>query len=238
MPRSGSTWSYNAAIEILKRAATLDVVAEGFVEQLDPWMDLPSIASDRVWHVFKCHKLDAGSLHWLGTIDRSFARSIFTFRDGVEVIASAKRVFELAPDMTLAAVVDSIAFLDQQKSILPVCIVPYAALTSSSRDAVRFMAEYLGVALTPSQIEEVAAACSRDAFVEYLKRFDEFEAENVYLGPLAWNTRTLLHRTHFSPDTSPYWRSMLSDDEILEVEGALTPHRSFFEQQAMRVEHG
>ncbi|MEA2936469.1 MAG: hypothetical protein QOD74_3115 [Variibacter sp.] len=228
MIRSGSTWSYNVCLRLLRAAYGDTVIAAGYSESL---RDLQSYAtSDQTHAVLKCHALDDESRDWLRNEGRTLVPLIYTVRDPRDVIASALAIFNQSVDVWRGSALNSLQFYQWQRAVGRVSLVPYAAILDRPRQTVALIARHLRLELGSDEFAGIAESCSRDAQEQrVLAKFEEHEPAEIYDdGTFTYHRPTLLHRNHFRPADAPGWQDLLSPDDQQEMDQAFRPWRTLF----------
>jgi hypothetical protein len=145
MPRSGSTWEYNAARLLLRRALGNDL-SSGWI---DDWQRLPQAPV----LLLKLHEFDA-------FLARHAAVILYSFRDLRDALASSRRMFGTAPSLELAR---RWLNADRQWRAVADCSVRYEDLLTDSATLVCGLARALAVGEIHADevLQEIAALSDR-----------------------------------------------------------------------------
>jgi len=193
MYRSGSTWQYNAAYQVLRERGSVERL--GVVDGSDPrWAHGgPAILA-------KWHEPDEQYAAWLrdGT-----ALALYSYRDLRDVAFSMAHKLGISfEELVAAGWLELFQAADAFWRSLPnVLVQRYEDLTADSAAAVAQVGEHLGVALTGAARERIAAATSREAHDALAETFrTRLEASGVDLSDpenaLLSDPETQLHWNH------------------------------------------
>jgi hypothetical protein len=155
MGRSGSTWSFNV-VKLLMRehsetthACYTDDVASSFME-----------AGARPEHIIvKCHVPD-----YFGRflIKHRMCRTVYTFREPLEVLTSALETFGGEFEPHLNGLTASLDLLQFQAETGGVHAIWYDDILERSPDRVAALADYLGIDCSRQRSDEIAAMMERE----------------------------------------------------------------------------
>jgi hypothetical protein len=188
MVRSGSTWAFNIARVLLlaKNPAQRGEYRDDIGAAL-------AAADDTVaHHLIKTHAPDPVGR---GLIKRGLCRTICTYRDPLDCIASHMEAFGAPFEDALAAVRDGLALLHTQAAAGGVLFVAYADIVEWPRDTVGAIARYLDCAVGPAAVERIAEHFSKDNVARFTARF-KAHAVGMVGGPEAWDSVTLFYSDH------------------------------------------
>jgi hypothetical protein len=222
MIRSGSTWSFNICKNLLQ-STDAGPVQTAFVETLVDWKAF----DDRA--VLKCHSLDADSIEWLKTAPIE-VRFVYTIRDLFEVCASAYATFNTPPDECLSACERSLAFLQEQREMAPVLLIPYLSIERNPERTAFRVDEFLRLNVDPTRIRAVHQACERGRLKEFVRTFGSIPVSDIRRNEVhTYHLPTLLHHNHFRSDTALPWEDLLNDSQIARAEKIMTANARLFE---------
>jgi hypothetical protein len=192
MLRSGSTWSYNLVRDLLK-GAQYSGVEGGYRDSLAEWLtaDVGNRSA-----VVKTHAPDSESLAALENVSQS-VRAIFTYRDAGPAIASSVRAFGHEFETQAGAVATAIDTYIDISIRWPTLAVRYSEI--GNEDAVRSIADFLGLTLPEAMVAPIKARNSREAATLRLQGVDWQAAVGIHRDErYTFHKESLLHRTHFS----------------------------------------
>jgi hypothetical protein len=207
MPRSGSTWSFNACLGLLKSAYTGSVT--GFYsENIGEVLTEP--AAELL--VVKCHAVDAAGLEVIG---KMLCRCVYTHRDPREAVASMMQFAGATFDAALQSIVASLEFFTFQRRFGTVLTIAYPDLVHRPRECVEKIAAYLKI--PNATIDAVAETYSREALAEIARSVETFAPPDVYRDTkYLYHRATLIHRDHFS-GVGNMWSDILSGTQVHEI---------------------
>lgn len=155
MGRSGSTWSFNV-VKLLMRehsetthACYTDDVASSFME-----------AGALPEHIIvKCHTPD-----YFGRflIKHNMCRTVYTFREPLEVLTSALETFGGDFDPHLSGLTSSLELLQYQVETGGVHSIWYDDIIERSHERVAALADYLGIECSRQRCDEIATMMERE----------------------------------------------------------------------------
>jgi hypothetical protein len=234
MIRSGSTWSFNVCINLLREAGIGDIRADFVKSSLGEWRQV--VSQDRTHAVLKCHTLDAESLDWLKN-NRHTIKFVYTFRDPREVAASALATFNMSLDDGLSAAEISLQFLSAQRAIGAVCVVPYSLIDQGrSGVAITALADYLELDLPASAISAVDDRCGRDSHRALLERFATLPPSEIHRDErFTYHRPTQLHHNHFRASDAPRWENLLNEHQVQRAAQIVQSNAPLFELDAVTI---
>jgi hypothetical protein len=235
MLRSGSTWSFNVCVNLLREAGIGDVRTD-FIKSLGEWRK--AVSQDGVHAVLKCHTLDAESLDWLKNNPHT-VKFVYTLRDPREVAASALAIFNMPLDDGLSSVESSLQFLSVQRTIGAVCVVPYSLIDKGlSGGAIAALAGYLELDLSASAIAAVDDRCGRDNHRALLEHFATLPPAEIHRDDrFTYHRPTLLHHNHFRTSDAPSWEHLLNKHQAQRAAEIVQSNAPLFELDAVTVLH-
>jgi hypothetical protein len=235
MIRSGSTWSFNVCVNLLREAGIGNVRTD-FIKSLGEWRQV--VSQDGIHAVLKCHTLDAESLDWLKN-NRHTVRFVYTLRDPREVAASALATFNMPLDDGLSSVESSLQFLSAQRAIGAVCVVPYSLIDKRlSVAAIAALADYLELDLSASAISAVDDLCGRDNQRALLEHFATLPPSEIHRDDrFTYHRPTLLHRNHFRTSDALGWERLLNKHQARRAAEIVQSNAPLFELDAVTILH-
>lgn len=197
MIRSGSTWSFNVSLEILKAQirTAIGVHSPSFKKT---FTELDGSVAD---FVFKSHELDDFAVEMILAGE---AKAIYTHRDPLDAIVSTMSIFDLSFDEAFHHMATSIRTLKQLLDIRAGLLISYEQLMTDPYAAVARIATYLGQPLTGLAIAEIADRTTLDKMRIIADSLDSLPAVRVCPAPANWayDRETLLHRNHIQDSRS------------------------------------
>ncbi len=157
MPRSASTWLYNAARLLLSHHVGSDFSC-GWIE------DITKIPPRRHM-LIKAHKYDPATVDWS-------TRILYSYRDIRDVIASMSRKFGLEPSMEFA---DRLVLNHEQWAKTADFMMPYDAMLADKESVVADLAELLSVdASCAGEVVREIAGLSYESEGPKNEKYNEF----------------------------------------------------------------
>jgi hypothetical protein len=187
MPRSGSTWAYNVArVLLLARQQTV------FGEYRDDIASATAANPAADHHLIKCHTPDeAGRAHIAGQT----CKTICTYRNPLECIASHIEVFGAPFEEALAEIRDGVALLRFQAALPGVLFVGYEAIVAQPSAVVAAIAGYLDCPLATGDAARIVAHFSKENVARFTRRFKDHADAKVGAAE-AWESVTLFYSDH------------------------------------------
>ena len=222
MVRSGSTWSYNVVMELMRRRFGAKAIHGGSSESTAEYLaDAPDAARQLV---VKCHRLDPAAR----TLARTgAARVVFTVRDPWDAVASGMRAFDATFGQALELVTAGLEALAFHRVGGTASIVGYPAITGDPEVAIRQMGGYLfGEWPRDWSARGIAARTGLETMrkkVEAINRTGKrklVKAENLYHDP-----ESLLYQNHIVDGSSGYGRAYLTAGQIKMVAGRVARYK-------------
>lgn len=213
MGRSGSTWAFNVAKALLSRTSLTggeynnDIGAA--IAQLDP----------RIEHyLVKAHMVDRLG-HMM--IRHNMCRTICTWREPLECIASSMEAFGSAFEATVAMAKGWLAFLELQSRERSVLFVSHEDIVARPDAVIRTIAGYLDTAVDDAEVERVGGLFSKSNVARFANGLAR-TGDNPGVGANGWDRDTLLYPGHIraapsAPD------QLLSADQLAHAIAALQP---------------
>jgi hypothetical protein len=215
MPRSASTWSYNAAMALLRHTA--EEVHGGYDENLHRF--LRTMPASCVHAVVKCHSLDGAGV---GLAQVHAARVIYTWRDLADATASYMIMFGTDFDRVLAIMSSSLD-LYQRHRRNGALILGYDAIIQHPRESVAAMAAHLNLEASEDQIAEIAEANSLARMREKVKEIGslDYGERLIRHERSSYDPETLLNIDHIRDGGAGYGASRLNQTQLRRIDGLL-----------------
>jgi hypothetical protein len=223
MPRSASTWSFNVAIELLRRAAAAPVHG-GYDENAARFLKTaPQTASHLV---LKSHLIDPVAL----TLARVGAASIiYTWREVADAVVSFMRMFEVDFDRAYAVIAESLELYRRHRRSGNALILSYPEITADHSNSVRRVADFLRLDANAAVIAEVDRLTVLDNVRRKVQEVGSLENGHRLLrrDKTPYDPETLLNVNHIRDGGSGYGRKALTTsqmrqlDDLVEEKGPL-----------------
>jgi hypothetical protein len=217
MPRSGSTFTFNIAREVLGK---WDSVHRESSTDLEPFLDR---AKGKRHAIIKAHAANSGLLQ--GVI-KGTVKSICTVRDPIEAMASYMDTFGLTAD---EAIRDMTSWLDMYACIKPhSLIVRYEDIEQHWATEAMRIAKYLDPNFRWYDVAEIAGRYSRAAARKISEKVRKGTPGTTDLGFSVVDDVTFLHRGHVSAESRPP-EDRIGRDAIAKILDAFAGRMADFE---------
>jgi hypothetical protein len=213
MGRSGSTWAFNVAKALLSRETRAitgeynNAVGEA-IAALDPRVE---------HHLIKAHMVDRIG-HML--IKHRMGRTICTWREPLDCIASSIEAFGSAFEDTVALTRGGLAFLDLQSREGGILFVAYDDIVARPHDVIRAIGCYLDCPADAAEVARIGALFTKDNVARFADKLER--TTNVLGGSAGWDRDTLLYPGHIRATPSAP-EQLLSPDQLRHAIAALAP---------------
>jgi hypothetical protein len=214
MPRSASTWSFNVAIELLRRAA-VGPVHGGYDENAARFLkSAPQTASHLV---LKSHLIDpvALTLAQVGA-----ACVIYTWRDVADAVVSFMRMFEVDFDRAYAVMAESLDLYRRHRRSGSALILSYREITANHLDSVRRVADFLRLEANAAVIAEVDQLTALENVRRKVQEVGALENGHRLLrrDKTPYDPETLLNVNHIRDGGSGYGRKALTASQLRQID--------------------
>jgi hypothetical protein len=174
MIRSGSTWSFNAALELVRFVQPNRRVF-GFYNE-NPAVLFAASRPRFSNLVIKSHVLDqsAYELCRVGAI-----KAIYTWRDPCDVVVSSMRMFGHSAEHWIGALRNALRVWSFHRATGTACIVSYESIIRAPLASVQSIACHLGVRIEPQQMGRIANAISLEQLKSFSQHVDDLEQARV-----------------------------------------------------------
>jgi Sulfotransferase domain len=226
MSRSGSTWSFNVALKLLKSRDPARKVFGVYTE--DPAV-LAAAARPRFSDlVIKSHCLDPAACAVPDTI-----KVIYTWRSPYDAVVSCMWMFGGSAEHWIGMIRKSLRVWALHRLKNDACIVSYEALVRNPAAVIERIGSYLGITLEPEPVQELAEELS----LENLRRFSRHldPSRLTRSGDYVFDRETLLHPNHIRNGGVGYGVRHLTESQCSSIDAMLCeegfaflcePHRS------------
>ncbi len=223
MVRSGSTWSYNVVLELLRRALPDEPLHAGSNENLAAFLaDSPHEAQHLV---VKSHRLNP--------VGRAMARTgaaklVFTVRDPWDATASSMRAFGHSFGQALWQVsmgLEGLTLHYQQDNAL---VVPYPDITERPVAVIQRVGKFLlGKQHDPKIVTAVAKETSFEQMREKVAAINRMNKRRLVhaRADMYYDAQTMLYRNHISDGSSGYGCAYLTRRQVDAVAKAVAKYK-------------
>jgi hypothetical protein len=217
MVRSGSTWSFNVALSLL-RLSDPHRRPFGFYNE-NPAVHLAAVRPRQAHLVIKSHNLDP-SAHELC---RSGAiKAIFTWRHPYDVIASAMRMFGSSLDHWIGVLRNALRVWSFHRATGSACILPYESIIRTPLASIDSIAVFLGIQIEPKLLCQIAEATSLERLREFSQRVNRLEPLRLFRKDgYLYDRRTLLHQNHILDGGIGYGAGVLNPAQLQTIDATL-----------------
>ena len=222
MFRSGSTWCFNVARELLllvyKRDRLLTVAREDVANVLheasgnDCW--------DVIIIIIKGHVLDDAARELV--VNRS-AAIIHSFRDPVDAIRSGMRAFNMSFEVCLRLVAQALDIASLLERERHGCVIFYDDIINLPKELIASMADQLNLPVSSSEVASIAHKLSLGKVREFTEELtaapEKFAAQGriADVGFSYYDTETFFHRRHVSASTCDDSQYQISEAQLVEI---------------------
>lgn len=217
LPRSGSTWVYNATLMLLRsRTRTTGLFSDKLSDEI------ASHADDDACVVVKCHAPDTSLVLLAKMLS---APIILSVRDPRDCVVSLEAVFDISQEQALFELSKSAARLVDLAGSSHLLVIKYEDEGEKAK-TIEHIAAHLGVPATPEQIAMIADELDFEAMK---KKIAGWEADGVLDASRpaeVWTDESHWHAGHCGDGLVGKYSGRLSPNEIAAVENKLRP---FFE---------
>ena len=214
MGRSGSTWAFNVAKALLSRetraiTGEYNTAVGEAIAALDPRVE---------HHLIKAHMVDRIG-HML--IRHRMCRTICTWREPLDCIASSLEAFGSAFATTVALAQAGLAFLDLQSREGGILFIAYDDLVGRPHDIIGAIGRYLGCPPDDDEVRRIAELFSKDNVARFADKLER--TTDARGGSAGWDRDTLLYPGHVRAQPSRL-EQLVTPDQLRDVIAALAPY--------------
>ncbi|MGD9200473.1 MAG: sulfotransferase domain-containing protein [Chitinispirillia bacterium] len=188
MPRSGSTWLYNAVRLLLKHNSSLDIGA-GWIADFNSFMHHDVV-------ILKIHNYEP-------QIANNAIRILYSFRDIRDVLASFKRKFGGKPSLEQAKMIIENDNKWREKALY---IMKYEKMMEEQEMTLRKIAHYLGIEIKNGSCKQINRSIKNMSYTEGKLKNNTYNIEN------------LLHKNHITDGRHGSWRDDLPTELVTKIE--------------------
>lgn len=221
MVRSGSTWSFNVILGLLRRGYPGEEIHHGYNEWPVEFMKAAPAGTRHI--VMKCHGLTPLARTMVRT---GAAKVVYTWRDMGDAIASRMRIFGGTFDQNFRIVGSCLPLLAFHRGHGNAVLLPYEQITGDTAGAVRRIGEYLMPdKLTARIVAEVARETSLESMNAKVQQINRTDARRLYhTQSSAFDPQTLLHRHHIGDGSAGRGERVLTSRQRERVEAFVRKH--------------
>ena len=217
MVRSGSTWSFNVAMQLVK-------VCDPHRETFGFYDENPAVLSAAVRRrdshlVIKSHKLDPSN----HTLCREGAvKTIYTWRSPYDAVISCARMFGQPVEHYLPVLRDALRVWSFHRANGTACTISYESIRHQPQESIRQIAAYLGLRPDRWQVSQIGEATSIERVRSFCQHLDSLdESRVVRKNGLIYDRRTLLHQNHVRDGRIGYGFAALNPGQLEAIDAIL-----------------
>jgi hypothetical protein len=221
MFRSGSTWSFNVAVKLLKSS-------DGSRRTFGLYDENPAVLRagirPRSSHlVVKSHSPDASALDFCRS---GAAKAIYTWRNPYDVVASGLRMFHFSQGHAVNALRGALRLWGFHRRTKSAHIVSYESIVTQPFVAIAEIGNYLGLAIGAGDLLRIANEMSFENVKRLSQGVDGLDPKRIiHKGGHAFDRETMLHQNHIRDGRTGYGVRILDEacieaiDDVLVEEG-------------------
>jgi Sulfotransferase domain len=214
MVRSGSTWSFNVARELIRRSDPHHTTLGFFNE--DPAVLSAAIRQRSSHLVIKCHTLDPSAYE---PCCAGAVRAIYTWRHPYDAIASCIGMFGNSTRHWIGALRNALRVWSFHRTTGSACIVSYASITRTPLSSINSIASYLGLHVEPEQVRQIAEATSLEKLKNFSRQIEGLETSRlIRKDGYFYDRHTLLHHNHIRDGRIGHGAGLLSAEELSAID--------------------
>lgn len=210
LPRSGSTWAFNALLEVIRlRSTATGVFADEFGDEIERRLSEFS----RV--VVKCHIPDSS----VRMLARYYgAPVVMTVRDPRDCVTSSIQQFGSDFDTALKQISESAQSMLRIADAAPTLVLKYETPGSIGVNGVLAIAEHVGYSISHNDAEVIAASLGRTEVADYISKLIESGVLDGNQPPAGqYDPATHWHPNHIGDGASGKFGNVLTEEQAEEV---------------------
>lgn len=169
--------------------------------------------------VIKSHRLDL-SVRQLCT--ESAVKTIHTWRDPYDAVASCRRMFGSSAVEAIRIVKNALQILSFHKENNSACVVSYTAIMVAPLESIFQIACYLGVEMQPEILQRIAGEVSFEQVRQFSRHVSELQPSRLARSHgLVFDRETLLHQDHIRDGSTGYGITDLDPDVLAQIDSML-----------------
>ena len=206
LPRSGSTWAFNAVIKLM---GAVDPAEGVYSDTVDDGLFKLLVSGKRV--VLKTHRPDAAVM---ALAEACGSPVIITIRDPRDCIASLMQQFGLGFAEALEQVSESARAIMDMSACSQVLFIKYEAKSARSRSTLKVLAEKLSAAAAPNDIADIHKELSPKAVKEFIAhRVADGQFNDQIKAVAQWDPVTHWHPNHIGDGKAKKYLELLTPDQ-------------------------
>jgi Sulfotransferase domain len=214
MVRSGSTWSFNVALHLI-RSCDPNRKAFGTYSE-NPAVLAAAIKPRRSSLVIKSHNLDPFARELCAA---DAIKTIYTWRQPYDAAASCVQMFGFSVPDSIAALRNALRIWSFHRATNSACIVAYEEIVTEPFAAIERIADYLGLAIESAQLRGIAEEVSFERVRRYSNSLGQLEpARLARINGSVFDRTTLLHQNHIRNGASGYGAALLGHARLNEID--------------------
>jgi Sulfotransferase domain len=217
MVRSGSTWSFNVALQLLK---SCDPNRKAFGTYSDNPAVLAAAIRPRFSNlVIKSHSLDPVAR---GLCDKGAVKAIYTWREPRDVVASCMQMFGSSAPHATGILRKALRIWAFHRATSSACIVSYEEITKDPCAAIERIADYLGLTIDSEQLRGIADEVSFERVKRFSQHLSELEpSRQIRSNGHFFDRVTLFHKDHIRNGGIGYGARLLGHLHLDEIDAVL-----------------
>lgn len=217
MLRSGSTWSFNVALRLLRVNAAGRKCFGVYSE--DPAV-FRAAARRRSSHlVIKAHVLQPAVQD---LCRQRFFKAICTWRNPYDVVVSTMNMFGASAESAINSLRIGCRLLSFHQTTNTACVLPYDLIRTAPLEAISRVADYLDMQCDSESLREIGEAVSFRQVQRFSEHVSELpEARLIHQYGQTYDRQTLLHQNHIRDGGTGYGLRTLPPATISEIDAML-----------------
>jgi hypothetical protein len=217
MARSGSTWSFNVVLKLL-RAHTPHQKAFGLYSE-DPVVFSSAVRPRSSHLVIKSHRLDPRVRE---ICVQGLIRTVHTWRDPYDAVASIVGMFGDTVDHAINTVRHALRIRAFHQTTGTACIISYPSITTAPVATISQIACYLGLQVAPEEVRKIAGELSLDRMRRFSRHVSELPSPRlIHSYGKTFDRETMLHQDHIRNGSCGYGRRVLDPEHIAAIDAML-----------------
>lgn len=217
MVRSGSTWSFNVALRLL-RSSNLEGKTFGLYST-NPAVIEAAVKPRRSHLVIKSHALEPFAQ---GLCETGAIKAIYTWRDPYDVIVSSLRMFGHSVEHWLGSLRIGLRICAFHQANQSACIVFYDRIVNDPVGAIEGIASHLEISITQEHIQEIAQDLSFERVRDFCQTVDRFAPPRLVRSDgYVFDRETLIHMNHVRNGGIGYGVNALGEKDLVAIDSVL-----------------
>jgi sulfotransferase family protein len=217
MVRSGSTWSFNVALELL-RSYNPQQRTFGFYTEKSAVL-LAAVRPRSSHLVIKSHVLDPSAYELCCT---GAIKALYTWRHPHDAIISSLRMFGYSVDHWISVVRNALRLWSFHRATGSACIISYESIRRTPVAAIHDIATYLEIQIEPAQESQIAEKLSLERLRDFSQQIDGLNSIRVVRKDgYVYDRKTLLHKNHIRDGGIGYGSALLNCEQLSAIDALL-----------------